>query len=118
MGVSKLAQNTTTNETLTDVKGNITNQETLTKPVIDKLLSHDITIFPNPTQGKLVINITNLSSDVLALVSVYDISGKTFFSSHARDVSTEIDISDKPANVYFLKIEISGKNTVWEIIKQ
>lgn len=88
------------------------------KPLLDKLSKHNITIFPNPTKGKIAVNITNLNSDEKAVVTIYDLAGKLYFQNSTSDLSTTIDISDRSSGTYFMRIEVAGKQTVWEIIKQ
>lgn len=64
-------------------------------------LEANITLYPNPTSNMLRIT-SSLAIDTLEVI---DIHGKTVKSSH--DNTTELDVQDLQAGVYFLKL-ISG----------
>ena len=69
-----------------------------------------ITIYPNPTTGKLAIG-----ADGVLKVEVYDYSGRlvaTFTNSN------QLDISQLPTGTYALRISLQKGNTVRRIIKR
>ena len=63
----------------------------------------NITIYPNPTSGKLTIN----------NIEVFDIYGRKFSSHHLISSSShqEIDISHLPSGTYFVRIVTSSGTT-------
>ncbi len=72
-----------------------------------------VTIYPNPTNGKFVVNVSNNNSSETQ-IEVYNTLGQQIFVSELKMnvVSDfEIDLSHVPANTYFVKI-ISGDQTV------
>ena len=80
----------------------------------------EIRVFPNPTDGKLVINGSSTGSlpgdGTLSVVEVYDIVGQVVFKSYLSKSSPEttIDISHLANGMYFLKVD--GK--VVKVVKQ
>ena len=77
-----------------------------------------VTIYPNPTQGLLKIDIDNMPENNQSSIRIYDINGKMLLLKSNVENSTEIDLSSQSSGVYLLKINLSGKTTTWKIIKQ
>ncbi len=77
-----------------------------TKTNINSQLAEDmITISPNPTAGKIqVVLKKNLDE-----LSVVDINGKTLFHLDPKVGSPQINMSEFPSSIYFLKYSIDGK---------
>ena len=81
-----------------------------------KDISNDATIsvFPNPTHGKFNINIEKPSQ-----IDIYNTLGEKIYSTISIKTNTEINISDKVAGVYFLKIiDNNGSTGVIKLIKE
>ena len=69
-----------------------------------------ITLYPNPTNGKLYIN----SKQEIVLVEVYDLVGKKVL-----ETKTEIDLSNLVSGIYFVKIEDqNGFSETHKVIKE
>ena len=69
-----------------------------------------ITIYPNPTTGKLTIG-----ADGVLKVEVYDYSGRlvgTYVNTN------QLDISKLPTGTYALRISLQKGNTVRRVIKR
>ena len=75
-----------------------------------------IKVFPNPTQGKIMFEITGSNKN--ASVSVFDMSGKMVFSKKQFGSSGEIDLSRQPNGVYVMKVLVGDKVSEWELVKQ
>jgi len=77
-----------------------------------------VTVFPNPTSGKLSIAIDNQASNSVAMVNVFDLSGKTVLQQQMTTATMDIDLSTQPDGVYEVRL-ISGKNSkTWKVLKQ
>jgi len=81
--------------------------------IIDKTA---ITIYPNPTQGHLTIDIDNIPEE--SSIRIYDMNGKILLQKSNIENSTEIDLSSQSSGSYILRIDLSGKTSTWKIIKQ
>lgn len=83
----------------------------------DKDFSNNITIFPNPSNGKYMIKFENTSS--LVDVKVSDISGKQLLKKDNVDSNNlVIDISDYENGIYLLNIISDKKEATFKLIKQ
>jgi hypothetical protein len=77
-----------------------------------------IRIYPNPTEGLIRIKIENLPVEIMANITLYQLSGKLITSKRNVTASTEIDITNQPAGIYLLRIVAGDKQTEWRIIKK
>ncbi|MCK4569086.1 MAG: T9SS type A sorting domain-containing protein [Bacteroidales bacterium] len=78
-------------------------------------LSKEISIFPNPCNGKFILS--NTSGKRVHQVMMYDLSGNAILDLQEGDLSnTEIDVTNQPAGIYFLRIFVDGKVITSKII--
>ena len=63
----------------------------------EKTTGKDLKIFPNPTKGRVEIQAKNR----IEKLSVFDLSGKSVLEGFENN----IDLSNEPSGIYFLKIE-------------
>jgi hypothetical protein len=82
------------------------------------ITNHDITLFPNPTEGWFSVRITNLTKDDTGSLNLFDMSGKNVYNSSSLSEVTNIDLSRQPAGTYFMKIKIGEKEEVIKIVKR
>ncbi|MBI9037072.1 MAG: right-handed parallel beta-helix repeat-containing protein [Bacteroidales bacterium] len=74
--------------------------------ILDENMLNKISIYPNPSKG--VFNISLQGNEGYIQIKVLDIKGKEYSNFELNNVvSTQIDLSDLPAGVYF--ISFSGK---------
>lgn len=73
-----------------------------------------ITIFPNPTTSK--INITSNFS--IKSIAIYDVQGRILQSIIEDSKTSNLDISDKPNGVYFLKITTDKGSKIEKVVKE
>ena len=86
-------------------------QLTITEVGIDIADSNsNITLFPNPTTGKVTI-----IADNVAKVEVFDPSGRVVAIFHDTN---EIDIHNLPSGAYTLRITLSNGTAVKRVVKQ
>lgn len=84
----------------------------------EKLSTSQISIYPNPTEGLLKIDLYGLESDQTAQLNLYDLSGKLVTSQQAATSFSEIYFMDQPKGMYILKIVIDEEESEWKIIKK
>ncbi len=70
--------------------------------------------FPNPNNG--IFTIRNLNTQNNVYVSIFDISGKQIFNTKLTENNTQINISNQPEGIYFLKIKSENSNIIKKII--
>ncbi len=78
---------------------------------ISEVSANAISIYPNPTDGKLFIESGDLHMEK---VEVLDITGRTVLTSH----ETEINISHLSAGTYFVKLKTDKGGVVKKVIKE
>jgi hypothetical protein len=71
---------------------------------------HDnpVSIYPNPSNGKFEINLKsdyNNSSEI----KIYDIIGKEIYFSKGSQFPLQIDLTDQPKGIYFIKIKSENR---------
>ena len=81
---------------------------------IENNLEDEISIYPNPTTGIFTINNGQLIMDNIITT---DITGKTIYSTMGH-VPLQIDISNQPAGIYFIKIQTENNIIIKKIVKK
>ncbi|NJM17207.1 MAG: T9SS type A sorting domain-containing protein [Bacteroidales bacterium] len=76
-----------------------------------------LTIYPNPTQGQLTIDLGGAEFEN-GQVQVLDYTGRQLQRQPLAGDRTNVDISAYPAATYILLIEVDGKATQWNIVKK
>ena len=97
-------------------RGNPTD-ETERKPGSESLGQHRITIYPNPTDGRISVEITGSGSLEESAITVYGIMGNMVYNDSEIDVENEIDLTTCPDGMYILVIKIGSDIGIWKIIK-
>ena len=82
----------------------------------DILNDHSIKIYPNPTHGALRVSIHGLQDSDKCELGVYTTQGLRILENKVTRNDVDIDLSGKPAGIYFLSVSINGKSTTWKII--
>lgn len=84
------------------------------------LNTNNISVYPNPTNGKLtLVGFAELSCSKVVNLQITDIQGKTIFSKKlpAQSISETIDIGNFPQGIYYLKIISEDDIYIAKIIK-
>jgi hypothetical protein len=96
------------------------NNKTDSTPAIqqDKLGEMVINVLPNPTQGKLMVNISNLPDAPKGSITIWDLQGKKINEQDAILASNVVDLYAQARGSFIMVIIINGKRSEWKIIKQ
>jgi len=73
----------------------------------------DLIIAPNPSKAKFRIH---SSSPLMNGYDIYDITGAKVYST--TEFSNEIDLSNSPDGIYFIRLKVGDKTLVRRLIKQ
>lgn len=76
-----------------------------------------INIFPNPTEGKMKVQITNLPPEKTSVIKIYDDNGKTMKIIMHPSEENNIDLSQYPPGMYIMIISIGNNTSRWKIVK-
>lgn len=85
---------------------------------VDWLDKMKITVYPNPTQGNLSIEIANLPENPDAILSVHTIDAQLLQKTEIHESATKLDFTPYPDGVYILRIGSGAKKVEWKIVKQ
>ena len=77
-----------------------------------------VKIYPNPTQGKLQVDITGGIIPEKSLLILYTSSGSVIKQQNSISATNVMDISAYPAGIYILRIILGEEASVWKIIKE
>jgi hypothetical protein len=94
-------------------------QEKMEYPTELEVKEIDVNIYPNPTEGRFVVEITGIPDDVKGNVSLFDMQGQAIATKTAEsEQRLDFDLSGKTAGVYLLKIRLGEKVSTWRVIKK
>ena len=85
---------------------------------VRRSLEWQVSIYPNPTKGHLVVKILNFTDGHNGTLAIYTTSGQEVLSSRISSESTELDLSSYSNGVYIMRIRIDGEDKSWKIIKE
>jgi Secretion system C-terminal sorting domain len=74
----------------------------------------ELSLFPNPSTG--IFQLSETDFDPKSIVLLLDSKGRTIFTKLLADGL--FDISDKPAGIYFLKVQNAGNIRIARFIKE
>ena len=99
-------------------KGNSLSDSISSKESTDMIGDRTVTIYPNPTEGALRIEVKGecLKSPIVYFIT--DLSGKIFAQKQTYDLIYDYDMSRFASGVYLLRVVIDEKRKEWKIIKK
>jgi len=78
-----------------------------------------ILIYPNPTQGQLAVEITNITDEAKGDILLMTQSGQLIEKkSITKDNRIEFNLSDQPSGIYLMNVQIDKTVSTWKIIKK
>lgn len=87
--------------------------------ILDKWINSQISLYPNPTKGKLQISISNGNNEIQYTIKVYTLSGKSIVNQNLIGNGTSlIDLANYPNGAYLLYISTDNKEKQYKILKQ
>jgi len=63
-----------------------------------------MSVFPNPSNGKFAVEITNYELGIKNTVEVYNMLGQSIYKKQINSNTTEIDISNEPKGIYLYRV--------------
>jgi len=83
---------------------------------IQETESNYFNIFPNPTDGQVIINFENMKEEQIS-VDIFDINGKLMGSYTKSANAVEFDMSSYPSGTYIVHLKINNKVFPSKIIR-
>lgn len=72
--------------------------------VSDKQHKTNLSIFPNPSNGKFQFDAGDLEISANSSIEIFNSEGKLVYKSSINNANSEIDLSNNPAGIYFVKV--------------
>ncbi len=85
--------------------------------VTEQLGTMEITVSPNPTQGMLLLQITNMEKESGRL-KVLDLNGQVIIEQENITGSTTLDFSALPSGYYIMQLKIGNKKKEYKVVKE
>jgi hypothetical protein len=82
-----------------------------------QVTSNELQVFPNPTDGVLTIEMGDTGNEICD-ITIYDVYGRKCHMSRVTCHENNIDISDLPAGVYFVKINTEAGEVMIKVVKK
>ena len=76
-----------------------------------------VELYPNPTQGLFHVDISGSENFAGAQIEIFASNGVLVGVWTEIAPYNSVDISDKPAGIYFLRLKLEGYENSWKIIK-
>lgn len=99
-------------------RGSVASDDEKPGSYSDRIDGHDIRIYPNPTRGNLVINISNIDSDNQVSITLFSIEGKLMRKAKVDSGQAHMDIGNERNGIYLMQISIDESSTTWKIVKE
>jgi hypothetical protein len=74
-------------------------------------------VYPNPNKGLVKIYISNMPSNSISEMRLYNLAGTELIVRKIFESNSEIDISEFKDGIYILRIKINESISDWKIIK-
>lgn len=75
--------------------------------------SLELKLFPNPTSDLITLE----SNQNIERVQLFSADGRLIYESKARTIMAQIDLADRSAGLYFLKVNSEGRQEIFRVIK-
>lgn len=87
-------------------------------PAHKMLADYEVTIYPNPTQGQLTVEIRTDKDELPGTIRLFTLQGESISQIPLQIPHTELNMSGHPDGTYILQIETEGEKNSWKIIKK
>jgi hypothetical protein len=94
------------------------SENTKTEVYEDVLAEQQLKIYPNPTRGRLAVEIVHYNLNEPGSIQVFDMGGRLVHNTTVLSQNMQIDITGEPAGSYIMVIVIGKEKSEWKIIKQ
>ncbi len=90
------------------------------KNFVKEYITHyEVRLYPNPTYGRLAIEIPNLDKPNMEWsISIHKLNGNLLQSQRVAGRRVELDITSYEAGLYLLFIRLGKEESRWKIIKK
>lgn len=83
----------------------------------DIVMKEGISVFPNPTTGKLTLTLNHFDESEKNSVTLIDTKGGELLSQPVTQRTTEMDLSHLKIGVYYFRVIKNGQELYYKIVK-
>ena len=80
-------------------------------------IKHGANLFPNPTQNRVNLSLSNLKDDEATAVLVTDENGQTLYTQKNLQAQNQIDLSSFNNGTYFVRVTMGKDVLVYKVMK-
>ncbi len=84
--------------------------------VKDQLGIVQISLYPNPTEGKVTINMTEIPANGIN-ATLTTVTGSVIDNCWIQGLQHDFDLTGQPAGVYLLRLAAGNETRTWKIVK-
>lgn len=92
-------------------------QATQSQSFFDEIDGKQVRIYSNSSMGHVLVEMLGKGDSPMTL-SVYNTSGMQIFSQSQQEERLDVDLSQQPAGIYILTIEVNNEKQSWKIVKK
>lgn len=85
---------------------------------LDRMQTMQMKVYPNPTQGKIYIEIQEAEETVANTIRIYNSQGQIIHEKEGVGDRMEVDVSSFPAGYYLVELSANGEHSSWKIVKR
>ncbi len=78
----------------------------------------DILIYPSATSSEVKIVVQNGNNEIKGQAQVYNSLGVKVFEKNIFGEITQLNFNELSKGIYYIVLQINGKETQWKIIKK
>lgn len=86
-------------------------------PLREALTLHRISVYPNPTEGPLHIDISGLATTDGSSITIYNTLGGIVYYESDISESNELDLTTYPVGMYLMILRLEGETSTWKIVR-
>lgn len=95
---------------------NVEKENTLLSVVNDQWESFEISLYPNPTEGRFTVALSD-NRDEKMQAELSTLTGVIIETYVFNKTQHDFNLTGKPSGIYLLKLTIGDETMVWKIIK-
>ncbi len=76
------------------------------------------TIYPNPSNGKFQLNLSDIQFGKKYELEIYNVDGTRIYHADASSITTEVDIGNQSIGIYVMKIYDAETSFIIKIVKE
>jgi WD40 repeat protein len=84
----------------------------------DSLADQEIRIYPNPSEGHLMVSISHPENIPEGKITISDVNGRLLATKIIEGQNTSLNLSDQPSGLYLMTITLGEESSVWKIVKK